>query len=357
MGVRIVILASIGAGCGGGAGNPAQGAPPITSISIDSLGAGEWLELPNTKIRSVLPTTPQRGDPVNIVEAWSGGAVDPLRSRVLIWGGGHNDYWGNEVYALDLDTFSMDRIVDPSPTTAQSNCSSSLPDGTPVSRHTYGGMSYISHADRLFSVGGSMAPCGSADMVTWTYDFSSRRWEALNTSPLGVDFGFMAAYDAQTRSVLVKDRTDFYAYSLETNQYTKLNSESQDVSLYLSAALDTKRRQFVMVGDGMVKMIDLTTYRMTTVTTSNPPAALSTPSPGVAYDPGADRIVVWSGGSDVFTLDMESKGWKQVATNHGPSDPASAQGTFGRWGYVPQYGVIALVNGIDQNAWVFRVAR
>ena len=36
---------------------------------------------------------------------------------------------------------------------------------------------------------------------------------------------------------------------------------------------------------------------------------------------------------------------------------ASAQGTFGRWGYIPQYSVIALVNGIDQNAWVFRVSR
>jgi hypothetical protein len=65
----------------------------------------------------------------------------------------------------------------------------------------------------------------------------------------------------------------------------------------------------------------------------------------------------WSGGSNVFALDMDSRAWNQVATNQGPTRPASAQGTFGRWGYIPQFGVIALVNGIDQNAWVFRVSR
>ena len=305
----------------------------------------------------MLPGTPQQGNPVNIVEAWSGGTVDSLRSRLVVWGGGHTDYWGNEVYALDLNTLSMDRIVDPSPTTSQSNCVSALPDGTPVSRHTYGALSYIGHADRLFTVGGSMAPCGSADMGTWTYDFVGQRWQRLNTSPLRVDFGFMSAYDAQASSVLVKDQTDFYSYSLETDQYTKRNGSTQDVSLYFSAALDTKRRKFVMVGDGMVKVIDLATHNMTVMATSNAPAALSDSSPGVVYDSGADRIVVWSGGSDVFALDMDSRVWNQVATNQGPTSPASAQGTFGRWGYIPQYGVIALVNGIDQNAWVFRVPR
>ena len=154
------------------------------------------MELPNTKIRSVLPSTPQIGNPVNIVDAWNGAAVDAKRNRLIVWGGGHNDYYGNEVYALDLGTLSIKRIVDPSPNTSQSSRSSALPDGTPVSRHTYGGLSYIGHADRMFAVGGSMAPCGSADMSTWTYDFAAQQWQRLNTSPLGVNFGFMAAYDA-----------------------------------------------------------------------------------------------------------------------------------------------------------------
>jgi hypothetical protein len=125
----------------------------------------------------------------------------------------------------------------------------------------------------------------------------------------------------------------------------------------LSAAVDTKRRKFVMVGDGAVKVIDLASFQMSTMSTVNPPPALSQPSPGVGYDPVADRIVVWSGGSNVYALNMDTGEWAQLAANPGPTGAASAQGTFGRWGYVPQYRVFALVNSIDQNAWVFRAAR
>ena len=73
------------------------------------------MELPNTKIRSVLPSAQQIGNPANIVDAWNGAAVDAKRNRLIVWGGGHNDYYGNEVYALELSTMSIKRIVDPSP--------------------------------------------------------------------------------------------------------------------------------------------------------------------------------------------------------------------------------------------------
>jgi hypothetical protein len=79
-------------------------------------------------------------------------------------------------------------------------------------------------------------------------------------------------------------------------------------------------------------------------------------SPGVAYDPVADRIVACSGGSNVYALNMDTGAWSQVNINAGPTASAPIQGTFGRWGYVPQYRVFALLNSVDQNAWVFRLA-
>lgn len=98
------------------------------------------MELPNTKIRSVLPSVVPQGNPADLVVAWGGGTVDTARNRLLVWGGGHANYWGNEMYALDLPSLSIKRIIDPSPLTSQSNCQSALPDGTPVSRHTYYGL-------------------------------------------------------------------------------------------------------------------------------------------------------------------------------------------------------------------------
>jgi hypothetical protein len=324
--------------------------------ALAELRPGQWLELPDTKIRSVLPDPPQRGSPRAIVTAWNGGTVDTRRGRLLVWGGGHADYWGNEMYALDLASLAVKRIVEPSPDTAKADCKSALPDGEPVSRHTYDGLAYIAHADSLFSVDGSKSPCGFGETATWTYDFGAKRWSlALALSPTRSHYGTMAVYDAQSKQVYVKDTTSFFAYSPESNRYTKLNGEDQPVDYHLSATIDTKRRKFVMLGDG-VQVIDLVTHRMTTMKTTQTPAlATSRQSPGVAYDPVADRIVAWHGGSEVYALDMDSGVWTQVANNAGPAAPAPVQGTFGRWGYVPQYRVFALVNDIDQNGWVFRL--
>ena len=313
------------------------------------------MELPNTKIRSVLPNPVPQGDPANLVVAWGGGTVDTVRNRLLVWGGGHADYWGNEMYALDLPTLGIKRIINPSPVTSQANCTSELPDGTPTSRHTYDGLAYVAHLDQFFAVNGSLAPCGYGDSATWVYGFASGKWTKKIASSPTSSYGTMAVYDASTRNVYVKDTSNFFAYSADTNQYTKLNKGELVVDYHLSAAIDTKRRKFVMIGNGVL-VVDLATATMTTMNTTNAPGFVaSQQSPGIAYDPVADRMVAWHGGSSVYTLNMDTGAWTQVAINQGPTHPAVQWGTFGRWGYVPQYGVFVLINDIDQNAWVFKL--
>ena len=168
-------------------------------------------------------------------------------------------------------------------------------------------------------------------------------------------YGTMAAYDPATKLVYIKDQEGFYSYAVETNIYKKLGSDFADY--HLSAAIDTKRRKFVMLGNG-VQVIDMVNYSMKTMATTNAPSLVTgAGSPGVAYDPVADRIVAWSGGGNVYALNMDTGAWSQVATSPGPTAAAPVQGTFGRWGYVPQYNVFALINDIDQNAWVFRLAK
>lgn len=317
---------------------------------------GRWLELPNTKIRSVLPSPLPNGYPPYLIEAWNGGTVDTARNRLLVWGGGHDDYWGNEMYAIDLEAMSVRRIIDPSPLVGSSSCTSALPDGTPTSRHTYDGLAYITHLDRFFSVDGSLSPCGGGDPATWIYDFRSPRWQqVVAASPTTTRYGTMAKYDSVSQLVYVKDGYNFFSYNPATHGYTKLNSAQQSVDYRLTATIDTKRRKFVMLGDG-VQVIDLNTRVMTRMTTTNTPALATSPnSPGVAYDPVADRIVAWHGGSNVYALNMDTGAWTQVASGPGPTSAAPYQGTFGRWGYVPAYRVFVMVNGIDENAWVFKL--
>ena len=335
---------------------------------IANLAVGRWLQLPNTRIRLVLPPAPQQGStgPEAIVVAWSGGTVDTQRNRLIVWGGGHNDYWGNEVYAVDLPSLSIQRIVDPSPQTSQSANQSALPDGTPTSRHTYDGLTYAANFDQFVAVGGAVAPNGGTDKATWIYEFGARRWtQAVANSPFRLgDYGLIAEYDSVTGLVYVRDNYNLYSYNPNTRTYSAKIGTEGAIDYRLTGAIDTKRRKFVLVGNG-VQLVDLVTGTLTTMSTTNAPAFVGstqslppgrTPeSPGAAYDPVADRIVCWHGGSNVYALNMDTGAWTQVAIGAGPASSAPTQGTFGRWGYVPALRVFVLVNSIDENAWVFRL--
>jgi hypothetical protein len=332
---------------------PAAGNAPA---AIANLAPGRWLELPNTKIRSVLPSPLPTGYAPYLIQAWSGGTVDTARNRLLVWGGGHNDYWGNEVYAVDLPTMSIQRLIEPSPQTAASASTSALPDGTPTSRHTYDGLAYAANVDQFVSFSGALSPGGHAERATWAYEFGARKWTmTTSTSPMNTPYGTMAEYDAATGLVYVRDQYNLFSYDPRTRAYTQISRSGEYVDYRLTGAIDTKRRKFVLVGNG-VQLVDLATGAVTTMNTSNAPAFVtSTQSPGLAYDPIADRIVAWHGGSNVYTLNMDTGAWTLVSTGAGPTGTAPTQGTFGRFGYVPAFRVFVLVNDIDQNAWVFRL--
>ena len=75
-----------------------------------------WHSLPNTNLAFVCP----KDDSLHgtsgcaaVIRAWGGAAADTKRNRLLVWGGGHNDYYGNEVYALDIEAQKMTVIVPP----------------------------------------------------------------------------------------------------------------------------------------------------------------------------------------------------------------------------------------------------
>lgn len=321
----------------------------------DGLVPGQWLELPGTKIRSVLPNPLPIGSPDAIILAWGGAAADTSRNRLIVWGGGHNDYYGNELYALDLTTKSMRRLTDPSPIGSVSRCQGTLPDGTPASRHTYGNLAYMAHVDRMFAFGGAHAcPQGGFVNDTWTFDFSTNRWQLMNPAgPLPVYGVTASAYDPVTQKVYLHDTYGFSSYDFATNRYTRL-IDNFFTDYHLTAAIDPVRRKFVLLGDG-VQVIDLDTLAVSRLATTNTPAFVTSRQyPGLAYDPVTQRFVAWHGGNAVHALDLATASWTPVAAGVGPNVPAPQQGTHGRWNYFPQYGVFALVNSIDQNAFVFR---
>src|SRR5204863_9685163 len=85
------------------------GAAPV------AMAPGTWLTLPDTKMASVAaPTSPGgTSGPSAVIGAWSGGAFDTRRGRLVLWGGGYSDYAGNELYAFSLGAMSWERLTEP----------------------------------------------------------------------------------------------------------------------------------------------------------------------------------------------------------------------------------------------------
>src|SRR5262245_24509780 len=79
---------------------------------IEDLRPGEWYEFPNSRIRDVLPSPLPEGS-VTAMLAYSGGAFDTRRNRLMVWGGGHAAYAGNEMYAFDVASGRWSRLTTP----------------------------------------------------------------------------------------------------------------------------------------------------------------------------------------------------------------------------------------------------
>src|SRR6185437_13332269 len=67
-----------------------------------------WTELFNTKLQDACPPNYFGGQNYTfydnchyVITAWNGGIADTLRNRLIIWGGGHANYSGNELYSLN----------------------------------------------------------------------------------------------------------------------------------------------------------------------------------------------------------------------------------------------------------------
>jgi hypothetical protein len=298
--------------------------------------------------------------------AWSGGAFDSKRNRMIVWGGGHTDYAGNEIYALNLNNQTITRLTDPGLPVATS-CVEAIANGTqPNSRHTYDGVEYMPNVDRLFAFSGSLA-CSSGiwGQVTWTFDFATMKWQRMDPAgpaPRG-EAGMMTAYDPNTGRVYLHDRINLYAYDFATNAYTKISTQNVTLGYHMMATIDPKRKLFIIAGldvsagGGRVYAYDIgpnTNGQMQRWTTTGATNMVSEAYPGLEYDPVRDRVVAWNGGNTVYSLNPDTKEWTTV-TAAGSPGTESRDGTFGRWRYSPTDDVFVLINGPSQNGYTFRL--
>ncbi len=356
------------------AGNTsAQSAGASATTLAASSGGGlpstlGWYQIPNTQLQSVCPPDNYAGSGYafssnckNVVAAWSGGIADTTRNRLIIWGGGHTDYSGNEIYALDLNSLTLTRLNNPA-IPVSTDCGEALTGPTPNSRHTYDDLAYSPSVDQMLAVTGSKAPCGAASNGTWTLNLSNLQWTQRTPAGTAPNYtGGLAAtsYDPNTNKVFIHTESygQFATYDFASNTYTILHSGSA-TDYHETSVIDPTRKLFFLFGNGTAWKIDISgndpTYTWKSIQGSGCSGFMGQPYPGLAFDTVQKLVVGWAGGNTVYLYNPDTDSCTSVTYPNGPGAQQAA-GTYKRFSYFPALNVFALVNSVTQNAYALRL--
>jgi hypothetical protein len=332
---------------------------------IEDLKSGEWYEVPNSKLDAVKPNPLPPGSFSGLITAWNSGAYDTKRDRFLVWGGGHCDYAGNEIYAFDVNTFTWSRIWGPTPNQYIPVCATSYQtyqNGDPSARHIYDGLEYIPDpVDAMMIVGGPWWG-SSGGGGTWLYRFQTGTWERQADEPNGRN-GDESAYDPATGHVFQRGSHVISEFDPVNNTWTQRNNQSPSGNGgwwgQSTGAIDTKRRKMVFASSSVWAIYDLNTNEISWPATTGDNEILNTTVPGIDYDPVSDRMVAWNGGTDVYTFNIDALEWTRhppAATNTVTPPQPPHTGTYGRFRYIPSKNAFICVSGVTQNVFIYRFA-
>ncbi len=348
----LAVLATAGSAFAGGA-HP-----------LDDLPPGHWYEVPSSRIDAHFPEPAPAGNtgPSAVIGAWGGGAFDSIGERLLVWGGGHGDYGGNEVYAFDVAALAWTRAWGPSEgiDTIPGECSATYPDGQPSSRHTYDGIQFSPDTGMLWASGGFRF-CGNtgSDQRTWLFDPAAPGGGWIGGADALEGHGTpTSAYDPTSGWIYYQGANDLQAYDPSTDVYTWVATVDGGWWMSATSVIDPVDDLMISVGDDIVRVWDLDTMTVTLEQPTTGGEILVGAGPaGLQWDPLLQRPVLWVGGTSVYSLDVATWEWfEHVAADDNAVTPTAPNGTgtYGRFRYMPSRNAYILVNATDENVFFYK---
>lgn len=348
---------------------------PPTSAWYEAIGPLQWGELPNSTLSTSgvgwAGTHPGgTGNYSAIVTAWGGGILNTVGLYIdgvfiagtflVIWGGGHGDYGGNELYAygpLEDDAPAWHRLLDPSIPAPDDVARLS---GKPVSRHTYDTLVYLPDQNKMLCIG---APgyyhTGSAYNVSDLFDFNvnpltTNPWStndagfpAYNGGGAGT-IGLFSAYNPTTKKawgVGCANGNKIGSYDTVTGAWTtatKNNGFQSSSGPYTKGAIDPRNNLLAFIDQtATVRVQDLDDPWGDLFT---PTVAGAGPTAGnqvLEWDEDGERFVAWGrSGKKLYFLTPganpmaggDAWTWSSAAPSTGATPAAETpNGTFGRF--------------------------
>lgn len=359
---------------------------PTTSNTLPAWVAAlplwQWYEIPNTALSSVDPAVQPSGStgPRSKIDAWCGACLK-RRGSVYMLGaaGGHSDYAGNEVSALELNIASprWTQLRGPSANTDIINGMQFYLDRRPSSTHTYYATQFIESLNRMviFSSPGVSGPFATApadfpyggDKRSYSFNVAAGDWDGPDyVAKFPGDGDFTAALCVKhplTNDVYYSKSygSGWYRWTSASNIWTRLSSASR-APWYAGAAIDTLRNRMLLVGgygSARPEVRNLDGAGIAAAFTGLGVAALTLGGyPAVIYDEATDRyLVAFNSDNFIKILRVHPETWfVDEPPMTGTAPAARMNGLQNSMQFVPELRGLVLANKHSGNVFFARTA-
>lgn len=346
------------------------------------------------------------GSPPFGILGYSGMALDTINHKILLFGGGHNDYGGNEVYSWDINgTQTWTKMYEPTAFMAMTlaQCQAGVdnnnypgmwvPTGRPLSRHTYTAIDFMSHSGEMV-VSGSSTYSGPNDSFwlvndvppgcyyntpgdMWLYNQANNTWTFKGAYFPGQKgrphYIHSFTYDSYNHNVIVYGTGGgIWIYDPTANTWTEkfpTGTLPDNSQAYNGITYDSKRRRVYIFGSAYPYNHDLYYYDVsgnswTKVSPSGNPPPLNSDvwkngMFGLAYDSVNDVILAFGVDGNSCNLWVYSPTANSWTKNPGDSTPPAPANSviYGHLKYDSTNNITFLVTsntsyGVD--VWAYR---
>ena len=335
----------------------------------DTMSVNTWLAVSTNECSDFKPSPEPTGSQSQVMDAWCGGTYDPDRHWLYVWGGGHADYAGNEMYVFKTDSLKWARLTDPS--TDYTSAGATYTDGLPRARHTYNYLEYDPTVEKFYSFGGSsLYPDGGGGTDSCSvFNPADSTWATTNVVIPDGDgnlSGGVCAYDPKRQTVWVhKDGSNdcnLLEFDASENSWTT-HVPTEYLSDYKQMVVDTLQNRIYAIGTGKFYMwkidedsLDDSSYPFD-ITTNGTQTIQDKSPPPIAYDGEQNLVVGWAGGGDsVYTFDYSTLTWTGIKVTGDNPGSLTAHGMYGRFRYMPEYNAFVTVTSTTDSVYFLKLS-
>jgi len=313
-----------------------------------------------------------------VVGAWSGGALATglgTKGSLITWGGGHQDYYGNEVYAFDLATQRWRRLSNPYQNISfPANSSGLWPDGSPSVPHSYGFAGYHPGSNSFVSLMTQVSNSPSNATTPVLFDLSTGKWRSGPKDSGGfLVYGGWAVYD-RSRDAWWGEGGDsggnFVKYTMNGNGTAGSwsNFSAKFSALDSRAAIDPVHDMLAVTlfnHDDSIRGIDLKNPGNDAVTLRQGGSIPSrSGAAGWEWSDARQAFIYWRQGTGVYEVKLSGSDWRtgtwnwsNLSVGGGATPQDQGTGVYNRF-RLARYDdmeIAVVVNQVNGPVYAYRI--